>query len=84
MKVQTEFLWNDQIQSDGYNWNFGNDGGILTVFSTRDYCETGNNGAYAMISNKGNVCCSKLIVDAKLEDCSKHILLDSVNQNYIN
>lgn len=71
-----------QNQLNGYSWNFGNDGGILTLFSACDYCETGNDGAYAIISDNGNISCSKFgsnkeIVNNKFDD-SKQEILDKI------
>ena len=54
-----------QNEMKGFNWPFGQDGGILTLFSAIDYCETGNDGAYAKIINNGNIKCSKILFSSE-------------------
>lgn len=39
-----------QSQMNGYEWTFGKKGGILTVFSSSDYCGSSNNAAVAIVS----------------------------------
>ena len=39
-----------QCQSNGFDWAFGKEGGILTVFSSFDYCGSSNDGAVAIVS----------------------------------
>lgn len=43
-----------QMEDDGYNWPFGESGGILTVFSSIDYCGSPNSAALAVVCNKKN------------------------------
>lgn len=43
-----------QRENKGYNWPFGELGGILTVFSAIDYCGFPNDGGVAVISKKEN------------------------------
>jgi diadenosine tetraphosphatase ApaH/serine/threonine PP2A family protein phosphatase len=38
--------------ADGFNWPFGTDGKLLTVFSARNYCGKGNDGAVAVVIGK--------------------------------
>jgi diadenosine tetraphosphatase ApaH/serine/threonine PP2A family protein phosphatase len=40
---------------DGYNWPLGAEGRCLTVFSTTNYCGTGNRGAVAQVSEDSEV-----------------------------
>jgi protein phosphatase len=35
---------------NGFTWSFGDDGKLLTVFSTVDYCGKGNDGAVAVVN----------------------------------
>lgn len=44
-----------EYQSQGYSFNFGENGGCLTVFSTSDYCGIHNMGAIALISNENRI-----------------------------
>lgn len=39
-----------QNEMEGFNWPFGNNGGVLTIFSAYDYCGSLNNGGIAVIS----------------------------------
>ena len=43
-----------QRKSDGYDWPFGELGGILTVFSSINYCGWPNKGGLAVISEQSN------------------------------
>ncbi|KAK8838904.1 hypothetical protein M9Y10_032361 [Tritrichomonas musculus] len=43
-----------QSVATGYEWPLGEDAGILTVFSSLDYCGTYNDGAIAIIPNEDN------------------------------
>jgi diadenosine tetraphosphatase ApaH/serine/threonine PP2A family protein phosphatase len=36
--------------TNGFDWPFGTDGRILTVFSAVDYCQKGNDGAVAVVT----------------------------------
>lgn len=40
-----------QDAKKGYDWPFGPDGGVLTVFSVIDYLKTRNNGGIAIVNN---------------------------------
>ena len=42
-----------QDEKKGYDWPFGPEGGVLTVFSVIDYLKTRNNGAVAIIPKDG-------------------------------
>ena len=78
-----------QTESEGYNWNFGSDGGILTVFSSIDYCQTGNDGAYALISEDGKVSCLEIYsienndsgVKNSIDDSEQNIMTN-LDRNY--
>lgn len=59
-----------QMCNDGFDHPFGKDGGILTVFSSNDYCGEFNSAAIAMISDKN-------VVSTK-EFASLHIQMNRV------
>ena len=40
-----------QDQTNGFDYAFGKNGGILTVFSSVNYCGQSNRGAFAIVSN---------------------------------
>ena len=40
---------------NGFDWPFGQKGGILTVFSAIDYCRTSNNGGVAVIIKENDI-----------------------------
>lgn len=44
-----------QNVTNGYDWPFGENGGLLTVFSAIDYCKTANNGGVAMILKEDDI-----------------------------
>lgn len=44
-----------QNVTNGYDWPFGQNGGILTVFSAIDYCRTANNGGVAMVLKEEDI-----------------------------
>ena len=44
-----------QNAMNGYLWNFGKNGKILTVFSSIDYCGQSNDAAIALISNENKI-----------------------------
>lgn len=44
-----------QITMNGYDWPFGRNGGILTIFSCVDYCGSSNDAAVALVSNDGKI-----------------------------
>lgn len=44
-----------QMEVNGYNWPFGKNGGILTVFSAPNYCGGSNGSAVALIKKDGSV-----------------------------
>lgn len=51
-----------QNEFNGFNWPFGEDGGILTVFSSVDYCGTFNEGAVAVVSGNGEIETQHIII----------------------
>lgn len=55
-----------QNQMNGYDWTFGENGGILTVFSSSDYCGTSNDGAVATVSSDCNVIPCKFELELKV------------------
>lgn len=59
-----------QNQMDGYACNFGKDGRMLTVFSSVNYCDTGNEGAYAKVMKNNKIYCTKFNLLSN-ENCSK-------------
>ncbi|KAK8895358.1 hypothetical protein M9Y10_023820 [Tritrichomonas musculus] len=44
-----------EYTKDGYNWPFGINGGILTVFSSLNYCNLSNNAAIVLISDDDKI-----------------------------
>lgn len=58
-----------QVEDDGYNWPFGESGGILTVFSSFDYCGFPNSAGIAVVSNKKNEF-NKLVEIIQMKTCS--------------
>lgn len=62
-----------QMEDDGYNWPFGETGGILTVFSSIEYCGFPNSAGLAVVSNKKNECKSLVdVVQMKADSDSNH------------
>ena len=45
---------------DGFSKPFGPNGGIYTVFSSTNYCETGNEGAIVKFSKNGKPYCIRV------------------------
>jgi diadenosine tetraphosphatase ApaH/serine/threonine PP2A family protein phosphatase len=53
---ETEFTMMIRAHEDcsaGFEWPFGEDEQLLTVFSAVDYCQKGNSGAVAIVSDAG-------------------------------
>ena len=46
---------------NGFDWPFGRKGGILTVFSAIDYCQSANNGGIAVILKENDIENNKLV-----------------------
>lgn len=44
-----------QMMMDGYSYNFGEDFGLLTIFSASHYTTDNNKGGYAVIDEKGDI-----------------------------
>lgn len=61
MKFKT-VIRGHQNEMNGYNWTFGENEGILTVFSSSNYCGTENDGAVALVSPEGKVTTCKFEV----------------------
>lgn len=60
-----------QKEDEGFNWPFGEFGGILTVFSSIDYCGDDNHGGVAVISNNDDICDKSDVEIVQLKKDSK-------------
>lgn len=47
-----------QNQMEGFSCNFGKTGRMLTLFSAVNYCDTGNEGAYAKVLKNNEIFCN--------------------------
>lgn len=67
-----------QNEMEGFNWPFEENKYVLTVFSSSDYCGTGNDGGIAIISEKGDITTIKIgnISDCANEDLSSDYEID--------
>lgn len=58
---------------NGYDWPFGQKGGILTVFSAIDYCKSSNKGGIAIILKEIDIENHQLVTAHHFEKNSKLI-----------
>lgn len=54
-----------QMEMNGYDWPFGEDGGLLTVFSAPNYCDGPNGSAIAFVKSDRTVEVEQIIPPSK-------------------
>lgn len=63
-----------QNVTNGYDWPFGQTGGLLTVFSAIDYCKTANNGGVAIVLKEEDIENRQLVNIHQFDTCPKYDL----------
>ena len=61
-----------QNVTNGYDWPFGQKGGLLTVFSAIDYCKSANNGGVAIVLKEEDIENRQLVNIHQFDKCPKY------------